>query len=168
MLLVYVMIVEKKYNKIMKNLKKIIKQEPVYLNDWSKNKKFGVISDFDNIYLSKEEYEATECPFSNKEYWLEKKARMNESIKQWEDINILFASYGCANYSGDAFVLFEKGGKLFEVNAGHCSCYGLEGQFNCEETSLEALKLRLVEGKMGQDSYSDNEFASELKNFLGI
>lgn len=93
---------------------------------------------------------------------------MEQKLKEWEGINILFASYGYANYSGNAFVLFEKEGKLFEVNGGHCSCYGLEGQFDPEETTLEALRHRLIEGKMGQDDYSDNEFANELKQFLGV
>lgn len=85
-----------------------------------------------------------------------------------DDVNILFATYGTDNYSGDAFVLFEKGGKLFEVNGSHCSCYGLEDQWQPEETTLEALKHRLVEGKMGQDNWSGNVFSSELIQFLEI
>ena len=48
---------------------------------------------------------------------------------------ILFASYGGCSYAGDALVLFERDGKLFEVNGSHGSCYGLEGQWNPEETS---------------------------------
>lgn len=63
---------------------------------------------------------------------------MQQKLKGWEGINILFASYGEDNYSGNAFVLFEKDGKLYEVNGSHCSCYGLEGQFEPEETTLEA------------------------------
>jgi|BioPla2DNA2_1021312.scaffolds.fasta_scaffold39464_3 hypothetical protein len=152
----------------MKTLNELLKQEPVFLNDWAESKKIGVLSDFEDVDITKDEYEATECPIPNKEYWLEEKAKMDKAIEDYKNINILFASYGCANYSGDAFVLFEKEGKLFEVNGGHCSCYGLEGQFKPEETTLEALRHRLVEGKMGQDDYSDNEFANELKQFLGV
>lgn len=152
----------------MKDLQTIIKQESIYLNDWAESKRIGVIADFEEIYISKAEFEATECPIPNKDYWVEKKTKMEQKLKEWEDINILFASYGCANYEGDAFVLFEKEGKLFEVNGGHCSCYGLEGQFSPEETTLEALNHRLVNGKMGQDDYSGNEFANELKQFLGV
>ena len=55
---------------------------------------------------------------------------------------ILFAYYVDENYSGDAFVLFEKNGKLFEVHGSHCSCYGLEDQWHPEETSWEALAIR--------------------------
>lgn len=48
-------------------------------------------------------------------------------------------SWGCDSSS---FFLFEKGGKLYEVNGGHCSCYGFENQWCPEETSREALLAR--------------------------
>ena len=73
-----------------------------------------------------------------------------------EDCNILFAWYGHGSYDGSAFVLFERGGKLYEVNGGHCSCYGLEGQWEPEETSVEALKHRIREGGLGTDTYTDD------------
>jgi hypothetical protein len=92
----------------LKTLEQILSQDPVYLNDWSA--RIDVIGDFEEIHLNQEEYETNKCPYPNEEYW--------------EGINILFASYGCANYSGDAWVLFEQDGKLYEVNGSHCSCYG--------------------------------------------
>lgn len=55
---------------------------------------------------------------------------------------ILIAWYGYGSYCGSAFVLFERVGKLFEVNGSHCSCYGLEGNWEPEETSIEALEKR--------------------------
>lgn len=57
---------------------------------------------------------------------------------------ILFAWYDCADYSGSALVVYERDGKLYEVNGGHCSCYGLEGQWTPEETTAEALGMRCV------------------------
>lgn len=152
----------------MKTLKQIIKQSPVYLHGWEKDGKIGVISEFNQLYISKKEYETTEAPYPNVESWLERKYLVDKYLKEWKDINILFASYGQDNYSGAAFVLFEQGGKLYEVNAWHCSCYGLEGQWTPEETNIEALKHRLLNGNMGRDSYSGNEYANELINFLGI
>lgn len=83
-------------------------------------------------------------------------------------INILFASYSRENYSGDAYVLYEKDGKLFEVFGSHCSCYGLEGQFEPDEVTLEELNIRLLNSEFGIDDYSGNEFADELKEFLGV
>jgi len=65
------------------------------------------------------------------------------------DVDILVACYYCADYAGNVFVLFEKDGKLYEVHGGHCSCYGLEGQWEPEETSAIALKYRSEKGNLG-------------------
>lgn len=56
--------------------------------------------------------------------------------------NVLLAWYEYESYSGSAMVIFEKDGKLWEVNGGHCSCNGLEGQWEPEETTWEALAMR--------------------------
>lgn len=152
----------------MKTLNELLKQEPVFLNDWAESKKIGVIGDFEDIYITKDEYEAIECPMLNKDYWIEKKQEMDEAIKKYENIKILFASYRYSNYEGDAWVLFEEDGKLYEVNGGHCSFYGLEGQWEKEPVVLEELKNRLEKGTFGTDSYCENEFATELKLFLGL
>ena len=57
---------------------------------------------------------------------------------------IYLAWYGCGDYCGSSLVLFKKGRKLYEVNGSHCSCMGLEGQWEPEETSWEALSMRNV------------------------
>lgn len=64
------------------------------------------------------------------------------SEEQSKGVDILYAYYGYASYEGDAQVIFRKDGKLFEVNGSHCSCYGLEGQWEPEETSVTALLAR--------------------------
>lgn len=53
-----------------------------------------------------------------------------------------YADYRYENYSGYATVIFTKDGKLYEVNGSHCSCYGLEGQWEPEETSWKAIAMR--------------------------
>lgn len=58
------------------------------------------------------------------------------------DEEILLASYATGSYDGDAFVLFERDGKLYEVHGSHCSCHGLEGQWDPEETNWPALHMR--------------------------
>jgi len=97
---------------------------------------------------------------------------IEDIMKDFEEVglavNVLFASYGYENYEGDAFVLFEKDGELFEVNGSHCSCYGLEGQWSPEETTIKALAHRLNDGYFGKSSYCGNEFNAELKEFLGV
>ena len=63
--------------------------------------------------------------------------------KEQKGIEFIYAWYKYEYYSGDAFVLFTKDGKLYEVNGSHCSCHGLsEDCWSPEETSLEALKKR--------------------------
>lgn len=80
---------------------------------------------------------------------------------------VLLAWYGGGGYDGSAFVLFERDGKLYEVNGGHCSCYGLEGQWDPEETSAEALIHRIKEGGLGNGGYySGDNFGSELLKIL--
>lgn len=76
-----------------------------------------------------------------------------------EGVTVLLASYTYEDYSGDAFVLFERGGNLYEVNGSHCSCYGLSEsslsdytttQWQPEETTVEALRHRLEKGHVGE------------------
>jgi hypothetical protein len=152
--------------KNMKSLETILKQKPIFLNNWKSL--LDLWGDFDDIYMREEEYRAEKAPYPNEQLWLERKAKMERAIKEHEMENVLFASYGYQDYSGDAWVLFEKDGQLYEVNGGHCSCYGLEGQWEPETVTLEALEHRLIEGEMGKSDHSGNEFAAELKIFLGI
>ncbi len=80
------------------------------------------------------------------------------------DIEILFASYGGGSYEGDAFLLYRQDGKLYEVNGSHCSCYGLEGQWEPEETTIAAIEDRIINGNLGHDS--ENRFAVKLADLL--
>lgn len=117
----------------------------IYLNDWKDEGLEGVIKDFSGTRYNQL------CP------------RHDRSV--FDGINILLASYSYQDYSGDAFVLFERDGKLFEVNGGHCSCYGLEGQWEPEEASIEALRHRLDAGSLGNEC-RNNIFADELRRVL--
>lgn len=70
------------------------------------------------------------------------KKEFDISDKELEGVRILVAVYEYGNWEGAAFVLFERDGKLYEVHAAHCSCYGLEGQWAPEETTHAALLMR--------------------------
>jgi hypothetical protein len=61
------------------------------------------------------------------------------------DDQILFAVYDCPPYEGVAFVVFERDGILYEVHGSHCSCWGLEDQWEPEETSRAALAIRRLD-----------------------
>lgn len=89
------------------------------------------------------------------------------SDKDMEGVKILLAWYGYGDYDGSAFVLFEHDGKLYEVNGSHSSCYGLEDQWEPEETSVEALRHRIEKGLLGKSSYyDDGVFDVALKKIL--
>ena len=108
----------------------------MYLENWKDSKFEGMMNDFE------------------------------EKSEEWKDINVLFAIYSNFCYEGGAFVLFERNGKLYEVNGSHCSCYGLEGQWDPEETDIEAIRHRIDHGTLGQGLYDNDNFADELKKEL--
>jgi len=58
----------------------------------------------------------------------------------------IWARYDKERYNGSAEVLFKKGRKWYYVNASHCSCYGLEGQWEPEEFDVK-LFLKSVEDR---------------------
>lgn len=91
-----------------------------------------------------------------------------EYIGDRSKINILFASYTYESYEGEAFLIVEKDNMLYEVNASHCSCYGLENQFDLEETSIQAIEHRLQNSTRFGNSYWDtkNIFRNELIDFI--
>lgn len=52
-----------------------------------------------------------------------------------EDIQFLYAYYSYEDYDGNASVLYYRKStkKYYEVYGGHCSCYGLEDQWDRDE-----------------------------------
>lgn len=71
------------------------------------------------------------------------RSNFNIDASHLEGVTILVANYTYEDYNGNAFVLFEKDSKLYEVYGGHCSCYGLEGQWEPEEVLLDELIKRV-------------------------
>lgn len=62
-----------------------------------------------------------------------------------EPDEVLAARYEQESYDGDAWVVFRRGSKYYEVNGGHCSCYGLEDQWQPEEYESAELLLAALE-----------------------
>lgn len=59
---------------------------------------------------------------------------------------IIYAAYEIDGYDGSAEVIFVKEGKFFHVSGSHCSCYGLDGQWEPEEMPVEALRHIVAKG----------------------
>lgn len=98
-----------------------------------------------------------------------------KSKLQFYDILIAYESvgdYGCDSTS--YFLLRQKATKeLFELRGSHCSCYGFEGQFELEPTTVQYLqsdKFYFYSG--GYDDYAEPnkqkvlDFISTLKELV--
>lgn len=90
----------------------------------------------------------------------------------WKNYEVVLAYYGQESYEGTAYVLLFNtiNGLFYEVNGGHCSCNGLEGQFEPTEVTFEELNHRVTEGTFGTEGWGDedrkNLYAEELKVVL--
>lgn len=111
----------------------------MYLNDWKESGRSGLLEAFNDY---------------------------NKNLDFLEGFEVLLASYENECYEGTAYVLLRKDGKLYEVHASHCSCYGLEGQWSPEETTPESIIHRLDNGDLGRSYGGDNYFAKELREVL--
>ena len=65
-----------------------------------------------------------------------------------EPYKVLFARYSYEDYSGDADVAWQnEDGSIGYVSGGHCSCYGLEGQWDPEIYSVETARGMIERSK---------------------
>jgi hypothetical protein len=88
----------------------------LFLGDFSKNNEEQVREHLVNSYEAKREYV--------------------------DEFDILVAYEDNGGYEGYSFFLLRNKatGEYWENHASHCSCYGFEGQFTPEKTSVEYLK----------------------------
>jgi hypothetical protein len=65
------------------------------------------------------------------------------------DVLVAYESVGSWGCDSTSFFVFKdkETGKLYEMHGSHCSCYGFEGQFRLEETTIEALKFRVASAR---------------------
>lgn len=61
------------------------------------------------------------------------------SESELEGATVIHADYTYEYYEGSSYVLFFKDGKYYEVFGSHCSCYGLEDQWDPEEVTVAQL-----------------------------
>lgn len=97
--------------------------------------------------------------------WSDKAGLMQDfeiGPEELENFIILLAAYEYIYYVGDAYVLLfnTQDNQLYEVHGGHCSCYGLEGQWEPEETSSASIEYRVQHGSLG--IIGEDNFKEEL------
>ncbi len=106
-------------------------ENTVYMNDWAEGGKEQMVTDF--------AIDPTKL----------------------DGAEILVASYTYECYEGMHMSFFGAREKLFEVHGSHCSCYGLEDQWEPEETTKEAIVHRLTNGTWGEEG----KIAKHAKGF---
>ncbi len=125
---------------------------PILLNNWQDKTVDDVFRDFHGTRWANYSNDEDPVPMAER--------------PEFQGAEILLASYGTPDYEGYAFVLFRRDGRLYEVNGSHCSCYELEGQWEPEETTAEALLHRVQHGELGKGAWDENPFAEELISVL--
>jgi hypothetical protein len=88
------------------------------------------------------------------------------SARELAGVEVLLAAYCRDSLGGAAFVLLRRAGVLYEVNASHDSAGSIAGQWEPEETLVEALQYRLDKGRLGCDEEGGSVFADELRFLL--
>ena len=81
------------------------------------------------------------------------------------DTEVIIAVYERGTWDGNAMVAFQRNEKVFIVHGSHCSCYGLEGQFDVEEISLAALKHFFTDGTYLH--YFERAECEEVLKYIG-
>lgn len=82
-----------------------------------------------------------------------------DELARLQAARVVLAVYERYAYEGYAYVLFEHEGELYDVHATHCSCYGLEQQWEPDVTSV-AFLLQVLESPWC------NEFREHLRAAL--
>lgn len=95
---------------------------------------------------------------------IEQNFRLSEG--SLSEVTILCACYCDEDWSGSAFVLFERDGILYEANGSHCSCYGLEDQWEPEETTWLELYHRCTKGRLGIHGSESESFNAQLLDLI--
>lgn len=126
-----------------------------YKNEFEKYGIFSVIKEF-RLTDTREDNYFQDLSFvyaygKDENQKLPEEIEITKYCKELVGVTILYADYTYGDYSGDAFILFHKKDdqgnlKLYEVNGSHCSCYGLENQWQPEETTVKALRMRAENG----------------------
>jgi hypothetical protein len=81
-----------------------------------------------------------------------------------EPERVIFAQYDVDGYDGSAWVIYRNGDKIYAVSGGHCSCYGLEGQWDPEEYTAEQFVAAYEKGSWYRDL--PQNVIDEIKSYM--
>jgi hypothetical protein len=85
------------------------------------------------------------------------------------DVLVAYESVGSWGCDSTSFFVFKdkETGKLYEMHGSHCSCYGFEGQFGLEETTIEALKSRVEHARSRNQDEEDEHSIFSMGGYDG-
>lgn len=135
----------------------------IYLGNWEKGRFRALVADFAGIDMGEVDgFLWASIATPAKKGW-----RPQICAEPFRGIHILLARYvsGCGG-SGEAFVLFHKHGRLYEVNCLHDSGVDLYGAWHPHETTPEALLHRIDHGDLGQPWCDEAPFAEQLRGVI--
>ena len=86
------------------------------------------------------------------------------NMNEPEPDEVLVAIYDIDGYDGYAHVVYRNGRKYYLNYGSHCSCYGLEDQWEPEEFSSKKLLIAFLE--KSSDDWKFGKVNSELAEYL--
>jgi hypothetical protein len=78
------------------------------------------------------------------------------------DGTILYAAYDSPAYEGYAYVVLLVDGELYDVEASHCSCNGLEECWSPQKSSIKAIKMY----SSSLIPFPDSKEIQEIENYI--
>lgn len=86
------------------------------------------------------------------------------SVEKYSEVEQILCSVSRSGAYGDECWVLFKGtdGKLYEVSAGHCSCYGYGGLWDPDEVSAKELTHRILHGGWA----GRMEISSEVRKYI--
>lgn len=114
-----------------------------------------------------EEYAGEKSGFDYGDPTAADKSKVAKYLESY-DVIIAYESVGAWGCDSNSYFLLKHKdtGQYQEFSGAHCSCYGFEGQFDPQETSIEYLKSDKFNFYCGE--YDDNETENQkaVKDFL--
>lgn len=78
----------------------------------------------------------------------------NFDVSELEPDEVLIAEYDLSRaYEGSARVLYRRGDRFYLVEGSHCSCFGLEGQWEPTEYATAALIADCLERRYDVEAW---------------
>lgn len=87
-------------------------------------------------------------------------------MREPEPDEVIAALYKCESYEGSSVVVYRQGNTYYHVYGSHCSCYGLEGQWNPDEIGDKATTIAYYEKMLKEGWGVQQDIAPQVLDVL--